>query len=147
MKSCHTQTIIEAPIQTVWNVLTDVERYSLWNPTIAKVWGTLREQQLAYIHHIGIGLIVPIRIGRCTAPHELRWHTWGIFAPLLQGEHYFKLTEYSATKTELQHGEYFTGAASALMPASLLSKLQSNYAYHNTKLKTIAEQLAASAHS
>jgi len=140
MKACHTKTIIHAPIKVVWNVLTDVARYKEWNPTVAKVWGTLKEDQLIYIHHSGLGLIVPIQIERYTPPYELSWHSWGVFAPLVQGQHYFKLTELTPNQTVLQHGEILTGVMSHLIPSSLISKLESNYAYHNHKLKIIAEQ-------
>lgn len=146
MKLCHTQLIIQAPIETVWNVLTDVKRYEEWNPTVTKVWGPFREGKLLYIHHIGLGLVVPIRLERFQPPHQLRWRTWGIFAPLVQGDHYFLLTDLGDGRTELQHGERLTGIMSHLLPALLLSKLQSNYAYHNQKIKVIAEQrLAAGA--
>lgn len=143
MKACHTKTIIHAPIQVVWNVLADVERYKEWNPTVAKIWGPLKDDQLIYIHHSGLGLIVPVRVTCYAPPYELAWQSWGVFAPLVQGQHYFKLTELTPNQTLLQHGEVLTGAMSAFLPSSLLSKLQSNYAYHNDKLKIIAEQRVA----
>ena len=146
MRSCHTQTIIEAPIEVVWNILADVERYPQWNPTVSKVWGTLAVNRLLYIHHIGLGLIVPVQVTQYEPPHTLRWHSWGLFAPLVQGDHYFRLTDLGQNSTALEHGEDLTGALSYLVPSQLLSKLQSNYAYHNKKLKIIAEQQVATLH-
>lgn len=140
MKSCHTQIIINAPIALVWNILMDVERYPEWNPSIAKVWGTLREDGIIYIHHAHLHLILPVRIERLSPRSQLVWRGLAAFSAVVQGEHYFRLVELDNGQTELQHGENFSGWLSQVLPRSFFSKLRSNYAYHNQKLKIIAEQ-------
>lgn len=140
MKSCHTQVTINAPIALVWNILTDVEKYPQWNPSIAKVWGTLREQGIVYIHHAHLNLILPVCIERLHPRSQLAWRGLAAFSAVVQGEHYYRLADLGNGQTELQHGEYFSGWLSQLLPLSFFSKLQSNYAYHNQKLKIIAEQ-------
>jgi hypothetical protein len=140
MKSCHTQLVINAPVALVWNILTDVERYPEWNPSIAKVWGSLREQGIIYIHHAHLHLIIPVRIERLQPRAQLAWRGIKTFSAVVQGEHYFRLTDLGDDRTELQHGEIFSGWLSHLLPSSFFSKLQSNYAYHNQKLKIISEQ-------
>lgn len=42
-KSVHTEVIILSTPEKVWQVLTDIERYSEWNPAITLVEGELKE--------------------------------------------------------------------------------------------------------
>ncbi len=140
MKSCHTHLLINAPIALVWNILMDVEQYPAWNPSIVKVWGTLREGGIIYLHHAPLHLILPVRIERLHPRSQLVWRGLATFSPIVQGEHYFRLIDMGNGQTELQHGENFSGWLSQILPLSFFSKLRSNYAYHNQKLKIIAEQ-------
>ena len=120
--------------------MTDVNRYPEWNPSIAKVWGTLREKGLIYIHHAHLNLIIPVRIEHFHPRSQLAWRGLAAFSTLVQGEHYYRLADLGNGQTELQHGENFSGWISQLLPRTFFSNLRSNYVYHNQKLKTIAEE-------
>ncbi|MGH1338166.1 MAG: hypothetical protein ACRBFS_18735 [Aureispira sp.] len=81
-----------------------------------------------------------MRIERFHPRSQLAWRGLSAFSALVQGEHYYRLSDLGNQQTELQHGEYFSGWLSQLLPSSFFSKLSSNYAYHNQKLKIIAEE-------
>ena len=53
MRQIHTEIIIQASAQRVWDVLTDFEAYPQWNPLITSVQGQAR-----------VGVDAPCRVGR-----------------------------------------------------------------------------------
>lgn len=140
MKSCHTEIIINAPISKVWDILIDVERYPDWNPSVAKIWGTLKEGRLIFAHILPLKNVFPIQIISLKEEQELIWKGTLLSSGIMKGEHYYQLKDLGNGQTKLEHGERFTGVASALIPAALISRMQANYKYHNQKLKIIAEQ-------
>lgn len=140
MKSCHTKIIIHAPVSKVWNILLDVNRYPEWNPSVAKVWGTLKEGRFIFAHILPLKNVFPLQIISLKKEQELIWKGTLLSGGIMKGEHYYQLKDLGNGKTELQHGERFTGFASLLIPALVLSRMQANYKYHNEKLKIIAEQ-------
>jgi len=140
MKYCHTEIIIHAPISKVWNILLDVDRYPDWNPSVAKVWGTLKEGRLIFAHILPLKNVFPLQIISLKEEEELIWKGTVLSSSIMKGEHYYQLKDLGNGKTELQHGERFTGLISPFIPAFLISKMQANYKYHNQKLKIIAEQ-------
>jgi hypothetical protein len=140
MKSCHTKIIIHAPVSKVWNILLDVNRYPEWNPSVAKIWGTLKEGRFIFAHILPLKNVFPLQIISLKKEQELIWKGTLLSGEIMKGEHYYRLKDLGNGNTELQHGERFTGLASWLIPALLLSQMQANYKYHNEKLKIIAEQ-------
>jgi len=140
MKSCHTKIIINAPISRVWNILLDVDHYPQWNPSVAKIWGTIQEGRLIFAHISPLKSVFPLQIVSLKERQELIWKGTLLSSGIMKGEHYYRLKDLGNGQTELQHGEYFTGLVSALIPTLIVSRLQASYKYHNEKLKVIAEQ-------
>lgn len=140
MKSCHTEIIINAPISRVWKILLDVDRYPKWNPSIAKIWGTLKEGRLIFAHVTPLKNIFPVKITSLKEEQELIWKGTVLNAAFMQGEHYYLLRDLGNGQTELQHGEHFSGLIGNLTPSLIVSKMKTSYQHHNEKLKVIAEQ-------
>jgi hypothetical protein len=140
MKSCHTEIIINAPVSKVWNILLDIEHYPKWNPSIAKIWGTLKEGRIIFAHILPLKSVFPLQIISLKERQELIWKGTVLSSGIMKGEHYFQLKDLGNGQTELQHGERFTGLVSTFIPSVLISRMQENYKYHNEKLKIIAEQ-------
>ncbi|WMX14303.1 SRPBCC domain-containing protein [Aureispira sp. CCB-E] len=140
MKSCHTEVIINAPVSKVWDILLDVERYPIWNPSILKTWGTLKEGRLIFAHVAPLQAIVPIQITSLKKEKELIWKGTLLSPSIIKGAHYYRLQALDKEQTLLQHGEEFTGSMSRFIPSLMLSKLKASYQYHNQKLKIIAER-------
>lgn len=102
---------INAPPASVWSVLTDVDDFSLWNPTIAELKGQLEKG--AVIEHVaGYGadrIVFWPRVLVADKERELRWrgHLWDV-PGLLTGEHYFLLRP-TANGTLFSQGEHLSG--------------------------------------
>jgi len=139
MKSCQTKIIINAPITTVWEILTDFDRYPEWNPLIGKIRGKMEQGKLAFAHVIPLKGIFPIRIISIKKNKAIVWRGTVLSPSIVMGEHYYYLHDLGNGQTELEHGEDFTGILTNLMPEAVLSYMQDRYEYHNQKLKIIAE--------
>lgn len=103
---------IKAPIERVWNVLTDFPTYPQWNPMIRQVTGELRTGGRLSVHFQPAGrkprrfkpkliLVAPNR--------ELRWLGWPRFPTLFDSEHYWRLQTVSDGSTHLEHGMVMYG--------------------------------------
>ncbi len=139
MKSCHSNIIINKPIDQVWAVLTDFDRYLEWNPLVGKIRGTMAEGKMVLAHIIPLKSHFPLRIISYKPQQEIVWQGAVINPSILVGEHYYYLKNIGNGQTELQHGENFTGWLSKMMPQAILSRMQDSYEYHNQKLKVIVE--------
>ena len=140
MKSCKSSVIINASLETVWNVLTAFDRYPEWNPLIKEIRGIMKEGNIVLANVIPLKSNIPILIKSYKYQKEIVWQGTLLFPKIILGEHYYLLKEIGKNQTELQHGEKFTGWLTNWIPNSVLSKMQDSYEYHNQKLKIISEQ-------
>jgi hypothetical protein len=136
-----TQLLIDAPVATVWRVLTDFDAYPEWNPGLSfrdtPVEGaTVR---LA-VKLLGPSFTTPVTIEAIEPERMLRWR--GGPALLMSGTHYFELRPEGPNRTELIHGEQFSGLALPLLWPLLRGRLNAFYWRINTALKLRAEQAA-----
>ncbi|MCA9599492.1 MAG: SRPBCC domain-containing protein [Myxococcales bacterium] len=107
----RTEVEIAAPIDRVWDVLTDFSRYGDWNPFMNSVEGALEEgERLRVVLTTADGSewTVRPRLLRVVQNAELRWQTRMFFRGLFDGEHYFTLAEKNGG-TLLVQAETFTG--------------------------------------
>ncbi len=139
MNSCKNTVIIEAPLKSVWEILSDFDRYPEWNPLIGKIRGNVAEGALVLAYVCPLKVYFPVRIISFKPMQEIIWQGRMPTASLMQGEHYYYLKDLGNNHTELIHGETFTGSLSDFMPPFLLSQLQDAYEFHNQKIKIIAE--------
>lgn len=114
-KNIKTEIRIQAPIEQVWQVLTDVASYPEWNPFIESITGNLQK-----------GGRLAIRIGAgeqksSFKPKVLTWEppkhfVWEGSLPvpgLFVGRHEFHLSSPTPETTHLLHQEFFRGLLSA----------------------------------
>ncbi len=84
MKKIETEIIIDAPVTTVWQVLTDFERHPTWNPFIKAIAGQKRTLLINLFMGLGIGqslfgitgivilyAVLQIKAGKTSAWEEL----------------------------------------------------------------------------
>ena len=108
----ETSIQIGAPPSRVWQVLTDFQAMSNWNPFIRSIWGPLKEGARLAIH-----ITPPGKSGMRFRPtllvmkpeQELRWLGSLLIPGLFSGEHYFLLQPEGAERSQLVHGENFSG--------------------------------------
>ena len=112
MRHLETSITIDAPVQTVWNVLTDLNQYPNWNPFIRKSTGAIvvgerieNEMQLpGQKPQTFRPKLLVVRPNK-----ELRWLGSLGIPRIFDGEHYFQLEAINQHQTRLVHGEHFRG--------------------------------------
>jgi hypothetical protein len=132
---------IEAPVDVVWQVLTDVERWPAWNPEVR--WVSLQgpvAPGAEFRWKAGPGTISST-LGEVDAPHRIAWTgtTLGVGAA-----HVWRLHERDGG-TLVQTEEAFTGVVARLLRRWLHKTLDAALANGLRHLKSEAEARAADA--
>jgi hypothetical protein len=137
----RTEIEIEAPPARVWEILTDFPRYHEWNPFITSIAGELRVGKKLKLTisppESGDSKFTPDLVVH-TPNQELRWRGKVLFTGLLDGEHFFKLSEPSPGKTKFVHGEDFRGVLVRFVTGKL-TNVARGFVYMNQALKKRAE--------
>ena len=111
MRELEHVTDIEAPADTVWQVLTATEQYNQWNPFMPSLIGALR---------VGQRLTVTIRAGRRTMKFRpivqafedgavLRWRGRLGLPGLFDGEHELRVEATGPETSRFTQRETFRG--------------------------------------
>ncbi len=137
-----TETMINAPPSVVWRILMDTERYGAWNPLVVRLDGELRQGARV---KITLGIEgrrtpkIPVRVDVVEPNVELAWT--GGPRRILQGTHYFRLSDAGGGKTRFVHGERFVGVLSRLLPFAR-AKVEAGYLALNEAITREAERAA-----
>ena len=140
MKEYHTNIKINKPIKDVWVFLTDFESYPNWNPFVGELSGNIKEGETIKTRIIPLGKSYYPKILSFKKEEELIWQGKQGAMFLLAGKHYYKLRSIDINKTELLHGEYFTGLLSSFISKKLLKKMEKAFNDHNIALKQRVEK-------
>jgi hypothetical protein len=151
------RTEIHAPIELVWQIMTDVAAYPQWNPFIVRIdapKGPLAVGQALRLHvrwEDGGDVVSPEVITRSEAPSQdgaggktatLAYRYVGLphRLHLVRGTRLQTLEQLPGQPTVYSTHEEFTGFLVALMP---LRKVRAGFVRHAAALRARAEQLAA----
>lgn len=135
MKEYHTKIEINASKEQVWNVLTDFESYSEWNPLVSHITGNLSEGGTIQTTIVPLQNTFTATLLSFKENKEIVWKGIKVASFLLAGEHYFKIKEQNKNLTTLEHGEYFTGLLSIFISKKLTDKMEQAFISHNLALK------------
>ncbi len=143
MRLLETEIVIDAPPQTVWSVLDDIECYPEWNPALPvlggrttvgqRVVGTLRQPN---VPEREISPTITCIVGA----RELCWLSQapgGVFS----AEHIFILEPTEEGRTRVRHNELFDGPMADERWPSIDTNLRKAYDDMNEALKARAEAL------
>lgn len=138
----QTRIDIQAPIATVWSVLTDLPRYQTWNPFIVSASGTAALGETLVCQPKMPGgrqyIFKPV-VTRLVPGREFAW-TGHVVHPLLGcGEHVFELEEIGENRVRLIHDEIFTGLFAPLVVLLAGNKTRKGFVLMNEALKREAE--------
>jgi len=141
-KELKTEVLIKATSEKVWQVLTDFENYSDWNPFITSIGGNKAVGQI-----LSTEINPPNRKPMKFTPKvlafdpgkELRWLGSAPVKGIFDGEHYFRIIEQGNGIIKFEHGEVFSGILVGLMP-KLLVDTKLGFQQMNEALKKVCER-------
>lgn len=121
MPTIKEELIINAPIEKVWDVITDFGNYAAWNPFIQNIVlnGKLESGTVVTLHALmkpgAPPTLVSATLVDVQAPRTLSW--CGGFGPawLARGRHFHELEQLPDGSTRFVHGETFSGLLFALI--------------------------------
>lgn len=141
-KQIETSIVIKAPAGTVWEILTDFEKYPQWNPFIKSVKGEVKEGS-----NIKVRIEPPGAKGMTFKPKvlafkpqkEFKWLGNLLVKGLFDGEHAFLLTAHKDGTTTLVQSEKFKGILVPLFSKMLDTNTLQGFKLMNEKLRELAE--------
>ena len=112
MKKIETEIEIHAPIEKVWEVLTDFNNWEKWNPIVYQAHGKLlKDSKVDIIMYSGknnLGHKYSATLTEITVPKSLQWNAIMMAGFLFTNGKIFKLHK-TESGTKLIHSETFKG--------------------------------------
>ena len=132
---------IDAPVETVWEVLTDTESYPDWNPLVRRFDGPLEVGAIvrATFEPIpGRRVRNKVAVTAVSPPHRVAWAGRMGADRLLRGEHFYELGSRDGG-TQLANFELFDGW---LLPVArlVLERTRAGYDRNSQAIKARAER-------
>jgi len=144
-RELRTEILIGAPPERVWEVLTDFEGMSEWNPFITEISGELKKGEKIRVHlkpPEGRGMTFKPRLVKVEHGRELRWLGHLGVPGLFDGEHIFEIDGLPYGHTRFVQREEFKGVLSGLILRSIGDDTLNGFAQMNEALKERAEAVA-----
>ena len=110
---------IEADLDRVWTVLTDLPRWPQWNSTVDRVAGTivLGGRVTVWVKS-NPGRAFPVQVTEFAAPRRMVW-SGGMPLGLFRGTRLFELLTGEAGATTFHMSETYTGPLAGLIGRSI----------------------------
>ena len=144
MKNIQTEIKINAPKETVWQILIDFGGYPGWNPFIRKIKGKAVKGERLENHMYLPGqkpMVFKPRILELEEQKIFRWLGKLFFNGLFDGEHYFEIQEVDSNQVKLIHGENFSGLLVGLLMKKIEDNTLQGFQAMNQALKNRAEKV------
>jgi hypothetical protein len=141
-KEIKAAILINASPSTVWNILTDFEKYPNWNPFIKSITGNIKigENFTARIEPPNSkGMTFKPKLLAFEKHKEFRWLGKLFIKGLFDGEHKFELIDNNDGTTTFIQSEKFYGILVPLFKKMLDINTRNGFNEMNIKLKEIAE--------
>ena len=144
-KEIVTEIEINASPSRVWWVLTDFEKYPIWNPFIKKISGIPARNEKLEVHMPdprGGTIVFRPDVLVAERERELRW-LGRSEGDAFNGEHYFLIepieNNNNNNKVHFTQSEKFTGSIAASLEGWLDTAVKQNFEDMNRALKQRAE--------
>lgn len=139
MRTFATRTVIRAPAERVWSILTDAAAYPAWNSTVERVTGTIAlGQQVTVYARATPGRAFPLTVTELEPNRRMVW-TGGMPLGLFKGARSYVLTPRGANEVEFAMREEFSGLMAPLIARSI-PDLQPAFDQFAADLKAQAER-------
>jgi hypothetical protein len=142
MKEIVTSIDINASPSRVWQVLTDFEKHSSWNPFIKKISGRPAKDEKLEVHMPdpqGGTMVFTPTILVADKDRELRW-LGKSEGDVFNGEHSFLIEPIGTDQVHFTQSEKFTGSMVVSLEGWLDTTVKQNFEAMNRALKQRAEQ-------
>ncbi len=139
------ETEIDAPAEKVWSVLTDLPRFSSWNPFIRKAFGSM---EVGGEVHVRVKPSLPIRLPfHATVLYRednraLRWRGEVLGWWLASGDHMFEIEPLPNGHVRFMQRERFGGILPRLASKLLVREAQRGFDAMNEAIKQRAEAVS-----
>jgi len=143
----HTETVIQASPQRVWDVLADFEAYSEWNPFIPRISGAAETGSRLDVQLQppgGRGMRMRPTVIAAKRPQELRWLGHLGVPGLFDGEHRFRIEPLGTDRVRFVQEERFSGLLAPLVLRFVERGTRQGFESMNQALKARAEQPSSS---
>ncbi|MDX2159452.1 MAG: SRPBCC domain-containing protein [Hyphomicrobiaceae bacterium] len=141
MKSFATRTIIRAPVERIWSILTDAAAYPSWSSTVERVVGKIAPGGKVTVYAKSApGRAFPLQVAEFDANQRMVW-TGGMPLGLFTGRRTYTLTTKSPGEVEFAMREEFSGLMAPLITRSI-PDLQPSFDQFAADLKARAENSA-----
>lgn len=139
-KSITEEILIEAPVKTVWKVLTEITKWEEWNPFIIQSAGTVALDATIINTMVGDGkkMTFKPKIIVLEENKEFTWLGQLFFPGLFDGRHQFLLEENQG-KTKFKQHEDFKGILSSIILKKIGHSTADNFRMMNEALKERVE--------
>jgi hypothetical protein len=115
MKSFATRIDIYAPVEKVWQLLTDLPGWVRWNTTIERTVGNVeRGAKVTVFVKVNPGRAFALRVTELEAPHRMVWAD-GMPFGLFKGARIYELARSSDANTVFSMREDYTGPLAVLI--------------------------------
>lgn len=140
-KCVRAEVEIDAPIERVWRILTDIPRYASWNPFTPKVETSLEIGEPVHLHVRLVGNRLMHRVETVTRnqPYTLGWDMKMGARFLLHAERVQVLTPLDGGRTLYMTEDCFTGWLRPVVLALFGGSMQRGFLDCGLGLKRAAE--------
>ena len=140
----RTEIEIDATPETMWSILTDLDRYCEWNPFVVASGTIAVGAKLSNRMQPPEGRAMTIKPAvTVVEPDQIfEWLGHFGFSGVFDGRHRFELEALPAGGTRVLHSEKFQGVLVRLMRNTLDTQTKSGFEAMNAALKTQAEAAA-----
>jgi hypothetical protein len=146
MKELCTEIEIQAPPEKVWQILSDLEHWSDWNPFIHRVHGKAVLDEKVDIRVRSTAskdMVLHCKVVKVVRNHELSWQ-YHVLAPFAyRGEHTFRIEPLGENRTRFIDREVFDGLLLPLQEKNIDTAARSGFMDMDKALKARAEAAAS----
>jgi len=142
MKELPTEIEIRASPEKIWQVLTDLDRYSQWNPFIQKAIGTTKIGESVDITFKSASkeMTLHCMVFKVEPNRGLRWKYHIGLNTLFSGEHSFAIEPIDANHVRFVDREIFNGLLVPLRAKDIDTNSKYGFEAMDKALKAKAEQ-------
>jgi hypothetical protein len=143
MRKICTDIIIDSTAENVWNILTDFEKFKIWNPFLQIKTGTAEiGSKIKVLFHIPGSRVIELEpvIHKVDTMRELRWMGKLGVKGLLDGEHVFRIEVLDENRTRFIQCERFRGILSPMFLYFIGRKIKTGFENMNKSLKMESEK-------